>query len=90
MTKKPEKKQERGVPSNEHEVTPSNEASTMSLMISMADTTWRMFTPPAILVPVGIWVDLSWGTKPWVTLVAAIAGLALSVLLVNRQLRESL
>jgi hypothetical protein len=82
MTKKPEKKQERGVP--------SNEASTMSLMISMADTTWRMFTPPALLVPAGIWADLQVGSKPWITLLASVLGLTLSILLVKRQLRESL
>jgi hypothetical protein len=82
MTKKPEKKQERGVP--------SNEASTMSLMISMADTTWRMFIPAAVLVPAGIWADLRIGTKPWLTLLAAVLGLTLSILLVKHQLRESL
>ena len=65
-----------------------NEASTFALIASMADVTWRMFTPPALLVGGGIWVDLHYGTKPWVTILAAIVGLGLSVLLVRSQLRR--
>jgi len=62
------------------------EKSVMSLMLSMADTTWRMFTPPALLVPGGIWADLSFHTKPWLTILSAVMGLSLSVLLVKQQL----
>lgn len=67
---------------------PQNEASTLALLLSMADTTWRMFIPPAILVAGGIWVDLHNGTKPWVTILAAVVGLGLSILLVRSQLRK--
>lgn len=67
----------------------TDDERTMTLIWSMADTTWRMFTPPALLVPAGIWADLSWGTKPWLTAVATVAGLGLSVLLVKRQLGEN-
>ena len=59
----------------------------LELIVSMADTTWRMFVPPALLVPAGLWADIKWGTKPWLTLVGLIAGLTLSVLLVRVQLR---
>ena len=58
------------------------------LMISMADTTWRMFTPPAIFVPAGIYVDLHWHTKPWLTLVGALVGLAIAVVLIKQQLES--
>jgi hypothetical protein len=61
----------------------------LPLMISMADTTWRMFTPPAIFVPAGIYADLHWHTKPWLTLLSAVVGLALSVLLIKKQLEKS-
>jgi hypothetical protein len=63
--------------------------STFALIISMADTTWRMFTPPAILVAGGIFTDLKLGTKPWITFLSAVAGLGFSVLLVKRQLRNT-
>jgi hypothetical protein len=61
--------------------------STKQLLWSMADVTWRMFAGPIVLVPAGLWADLKWGTKPWLTIVAAVAGLGVSVLLVRVQLR---
>jgi hypothetical protein len=66
----------------------SDPDGSLQLIISMADTTWRMFTPPAIFVPLAIWADLSWGTKPWLTILGAIFGLAISVLLVKKQLED--
>jgi F0F1-type ATP synthase assembly protein I len=66
---------------------PRAKESTRQLLISMADTTWRMFVSPAILVPVGIFSDLKFHTKPWLTIVSAVVGLGLSVLLVRQQLR---
>jgi F0F1-type ATP synthase assembly protein I len=60
----------------------------MRMLRAMADTTWRMFVPPALVVPAGIWADLKFGTKPWLTIVATLVGLALSVALVRSQMRE--
>jgi hypothetical protein len=60
----------------------------MSLMLSMADTTWRMFVPPALFVWGGLSADLSWHTKPWLTLLSAALGLGVSVLLVKKQLKQ--
>jgi hypothetical protein len=59
----------------------------LELIVSMADTTWRMFVPPAVLVPAGLWADLKWGTKPWLTLVGLVLGLGVAVILVRAQLR---
>jgi F0F1-type ATP synthase assembly protein I len=36
----------------------------------------------------GIWADLKWGTKPWLTILAAMVGLVLSVAMVAKQMRE--
>jgi len=60
----------------------------LSLIVSMADTTWRMFVSPAILVPAGLWADLRWHTRPWLTILGAVLGLVGSVLLVRAQLKE--
>ncbi len=68
---------------------PQDGASTFVLLASMADTTWRMFTPPALFVAGGLWIDLHWGTKPWVTAAATIVGLGCSILLVRAQLRRA-
>jgi hypothetical protein len=80
MTSKAENKQERTVP--------QDEASTFVLLASMADTTWRMFTPPAVLVAGGIYADLHYGTKPWMTVLGTVLGLAGSIQLVRMQLRK--
>jgi hypothetical protein len=82
MTRDPENKQERTVPKSE-------EASLLALFAAMADTTWRMFTPPALLVAGGLYVDVKYGTKPWLTIAGAVVGMALSILLVRQQLRKS-
>jgi F0F1-type ATP synthase assembly protein I len=61
----------------------------MRLIWSMADTTWRMFTPPVLLVPGGIWADLKFHTKPWLTILSTVMGLALAILLVKKQLGKN-
>ena len=68
--------------------TPDSEASTLALLAAMADTTWRMFTPPALLVSGGLWADLKYHTKPWLTVAGAVAGMGLSIMLVRQQLGE--
>jgi F0F1-type ATP synthase assembly protein I len=68
---------------------PRQREGTRQLLLSMADTTWRMFVSPAVLVPVGIISDLKFHTKPWLTIVAAIVGMGLSILLVRQLLRGS-
>ena len=60
----------------------------VQLMVSMADTTWRMFTPPAIFVPAGIYADLKWHTKPWLTVLSVPISLGISVLLIKKQLEK--
>jgi len=43
--------------------------------------------PPGVLVTAGLWADLHWHTRPWLTIVGLVVGLGLSVLLVRAQLR---
>lgn len=59
----------------------------LSLILSMADTTWRMFAPAIVFVGLGVWADVSWGTKPWLTILGAIVGLGCGILLIRQQLR---
>jgi hypothetical protein len=82
MTSDPDPKQTPTATSREDE-------NVMRLIWSMADTTWRMFTPPALLVSGGIWADLKFHTKPWLTILGAVIGLSLSILLVKKQLGSS-
>jgi hypothetical protein len=70
----------------DHKGPQDTEASTLALLTAMADTTWRMFTPPALLVSGGLWLDLKYHTKPWATIGGAVAGMWLAILLVRQQL----
>jgi hypothetical protein len=69
-----------------HPAAPSDQ-STVTLLLTMADTTWRMFVPSIAVIGVGLWADLKFHTKPWLTLLSVPVGLTLSVLMVRRQLR---
>ena len=64
----------------------TTEASTLALLAAMADTTWRMFVPPAVFVAGGLWADIKYGTKPWMTVLAAAVGLWFAIMLVRQQL----
>lgn len=56
------------------------------IAVTFLDTTWRIAVPVILCAALGIWADRSWGTKPWLTLLAVVAGFALAGLLLKRQL----
>jgi len=57
------------------------------LIVSMADTTWRIFIPTIGLLLVGNSLDNTYGTKPWLMLGGAVIGGLIASWLVRRQLR---
>ncbi len=57
-----------------------------SILLDMADTTWRMFVPTVGLLLAGRAVDTHFGTKPWFMLVGTALGAAIAALLIKRQL----
>jgi hypothetical protein len=61
----------------------------MLLMLTLADTTWRMLAPTGVLAGLAVWADLSWGTKPWLTLGSLPVGLGVSALLIRQQIRRA-
>lgn len=67
-----------------------NGSDTFVLLISMADTTWRMFAPTLPLIVLGNWLDSMYGTKPWLMLAGAVVGGAIAALLIRAQLRRKL
>ena len=70
------------------ESAPTSEHTTATLLLTMADTTWRMVVPTAVLAVLAVMADLKFGTKPWLTMASVPVGLGLSALLVRRQMRN--
>lgn len=67
----------------------SNErGQTTVLLLTMADTTWRIFTPVLLFTGFGIWLDLTIGTKPWLTFAGVIIGFILAAMLVKAQIKK--
>lgn len=58
------------------------------LLLTLADTTWRMVVPTLALAVLGLWLDFKWHTGPWLTLLGTAVGLAIAGLLVQRQIRS--
>lgn len=66
---------------------PGNSGALLLLM-SMADTTWRMFVPTLSLIILGDYLDKQIGSKPWLMLVGAVIGGLIASWLVRLQLRR--
>lgn len=57
-----------------------------AIMATMADTTWRMFTPSVGLTLAGVWLDAQFGTKPWLMFGGIALGFTGAFVLVKRQI----
>lgn len=62
-------------------------SDSMYVIMSMADTTWRMFVPTLSLIWLGNTLDVRYDTKPMLLLAGAVIGGAIATLLVRRQLK---
>jgi hypothetical protein len=62
--------------------------TTQMILVTLGDTTWRMFVPSIGFTLLGVWLDGQFGTKPWLMTSGIILGLAGAVLLVRKQLSD--
>ena len=53
------------------------------------DVTWRIAVPVVMLTLVGIWLDKTLGSKPWLTLLGALIGFVIAGFLIKRLLADS-
>jgi len=67
---------------------PDDRDAAITILITMADTTWRIFTPVVFCTGLGIWADLSLGTKPWLTFLGVGIGFVIAGLLIRAQLKK--
>ena len=58
----------------------------LAFVVTIADTTWRMFVPSVGFTLLGVWADSQMGTKPWLMVAGIIVGAASAYLLVSRQI----
>jgi hypothetical protein len=65
-----------------------SENTIATLMLDMADTTWRMFVPIVGLLLVGRYVDTKTGTKPLLMLMGAFIGSLIAWALIRKQLKK--
>ncbi|MFZ1258299.1 MAG: AtpZ/AtpI family protein [Candidatus Saccharimonas sp.] len=61
---------------------------TVTLMLSMADTTWRMFVPTIGLLLLGRLADESWHIKPFGMIAGIVIGSLIAAWLVKQQLQK--
>ena len=64
-----------------------------AILMTIGDTTWRMFIPTVIFTLLGVWADTrfvttdgSSATKPWLMIVGIILGCVCAGLLVKKQI----
>ncbi len=62
--------------------------STVLLLLTIADTTWRLFIPIVGFTIGGLLIDKWFGTKPWLMIFAIIIGVGVSLLLIQMQLKK--
>lgn len=67
--------------------TPPGPRSTVVLM-TMADTTWRMFVPSIGCTFLGMWCDSTFGTSPWLLFAGVVLGFILAALAVRQQYKK--
>lgn len=60
------------------------------MLLTIADTTWRMFVPTVGLMGLGYWADGQLGTWPWLFIAGVVVGFAIAGLLIMQQLRVKL
>jgi F0F1-type ATP synthase assembly protein I len=67
---------------------PPQKPQKLSVGRELLDTTWRMTIPVVLFAGLGIFVDKSIGSQPWVTLLGTIIGFVFAVLLVKKQIER--
>lgn len=65
---------------------PSRVDAAQTILLTIGDTTWRMFVPAVGFTLLGVWLDARCGTKPWLMFGGIAIGCLGAYLLVARQL----
>ena len=64
----------------------SSKDTTGAILLTIGDTTWRMFVPSIGFTLLGVFLDGMFGTKPWLMTLGIIFGALMAFILVKRQI----
>lgn len=67
---------------------PPDSSTVILLVLTIADTTWRLFVPSIGLTIVGLLLDKHLKTTPWIMTAGVILGVMVAILLVRAQLKK--
>jgi hypothetical protein len=67
---------------------PPDSSTVILLLLTMADTTWRLFIPSIGLTIAGLLLDKQFGTTPWLLIAGTILGITIAILLIRAQLKK--
>jgi len=67
---------------------PPDSSTAILLLLTIADTTWRLFIPSVGLTIGGLLLDRQLHTIPWFTVAGVIVGGTIAVLLVRLQMKR--
>lgn len=67
---------------------PPSASTVVLLLLTIADTTWRLFVPSIGLTVIGLLLDKQFDTTPWNMTAGIILGVCIAVLLVRLQLKK--
>ena len=68
--------------------TPPKSSTVILLLLTMGDTTWRMFVPVIGLMVLGLLADQWLHTKPWIMIIGLVAGIFLAAVLIKNQFKK--
>lgn len=63
---------------------PTGKSPVLLLLGATADATWRMFIPTIGLLLLGVWLDSTFTTLPWLTFIGLGLGIVISALLIRK------
>jgi hypothetical protein len=67
---------------------PPDKTTVILLLLTIGDTTWRMFIPTIGMTLLGLFADKWLHTTPWIMVVAMAIGIGITVVLVKNQMKR--
>jgi hypothetical protein len=67
---------------------PSSVPLMLTIVGTLADTTWRLFVPTLGGTILGIWADRSFDSRPWFTTIGVLLGSTLAFIFVYLQIKK--